>query len=163
MRRRVPILLTLLAGVLLAPASAHAFGVGHLFPRVSEISPTRLGVGDQLTIRGRDFVPGKLRDTVVFQRDKARPLFLVADQATATTMTITLPPRLLFYLPSRNGSPVAARFRIRVLSRRFGRAYTTRKLSPVIGPDPLGPEPRFALPAANESFDLALAYRGPIQ
>ena len=51
----------------------------------------KLGIGDTLTIRGRNFISGKFKDIVVFQRVRARALFLRADDATPTRIRIRVP------------------------------------------------------------------------
>ena len=51
-----------------------------------------------------------------------------------------LPRALLRSLAQKSGKPVGTRFQIRVLAKRFGKRYTTRKRSPIIGPIPLGPK-----------------------
>ena len=57
-------------------------------PQITRVTPLKLGVGDVLTIRGRNFVPGKNRNYVVFQRPRARAVFVAADRATRTKITM---------------------------------------------------------------------------
>ncbi len=107
-------------------------------PKVVAVSPLHLGVGETLTIRGKNFVPGRNRNWVVFQRARARAVFVRVDNATRTKLTFVVPAKLLPFLARRGGSSVPTRFTLRVLSRRFARTPTPRRLSPVIGPVPVG-------------------------
>lgn len=139
--RRLPMLLTacacalaaLLAGGALAATKQRAAA-----PRVVTVKPLRVGIGDTLTIRGTGFLPGKLRNWVVFQRDRARPVFARADISSRSVLRIKLPEKLRPFLSLRAGKPIPTRFRLRVLSATFGKDFTAKKLSPVIGPTPTG-------------------------
>jgi hypothetical protein len=105
------------------------------YPVVTKISPMKLGVGDVMTITGKNFRPGKNKNTVVFKRDGARAIFLkVTTTATATKIRVTVPAKLLPFLLQKSGTPQSTRFRIRILAKRLGKAYTAVKSSPMIGP-----------------------------
>lgn len=119
-------------------------------PVIRSVRPLRLEIGSDLTIVGRHFLPGKGRNTVVFLREGAPAVFLKAGRATRTRMTVRLTSKLGRYLIGRNnGEQGPTRFRLRVLSQRFGASFTPRKLSPVVLPheQPRG-EPREAGPPA---------------
>lgn len=103
-------------------------------PVITSVSPMRLGVGDTLTIKGKYFIPGRNRNFVVFQRVRARAVFVRADRATSTKITLVVPAKLIPFLARRGGSSVYTRFSLRVLARRLGPAVTSRRLSPLIGP-----------------------------
>lgn len=120
-------------------------------PTVTGIAPVKLAIGKKLTIKGRGFRPGKLKNTVVFQRARTRPVFVRADSATATRITITIPVKLLPFLATRGGQPIDTRFQLRVLSTRFGLAFTPKKLSPVITPPGTdgGPGPSTPVPSCK--------------
>ena len=148
MTRRVLLVACALAGVLaLLPATASA--ALPKAPVVKSISPKKLGVGDMLTIRGRNFRPGKLKNVVAFQRPRARAVFLRADRATRTTIKLRITSKLQPFLAQRGGQPSHTRFRIRVLARRFGVRFTPSRLSPLIGP----PTGRVPVPAASPDCD----------
>jgi hypothetical protein len=71
-------------------------------------------------------------------------VFVKAREATTTRLRLVVPAKLATYLSrnSKSGAARPTRFRLRVLSRRFGRAYTATKLSPVIAeatPDTASP------------------------
>jgi hypothetical protein len=103
-------------------------------PVITKVRPLDLAIGETLTITGRGFLPGKLKNTVVFQRDDAQPVFVKADTATATRITLVVPVKLLPFLADKGGTPSTTRFRLRVLARRLGRSFTKAAASPRIAP-----------------------------
>ncbi len=106
-------------------------------PAITRVTPLRLAIGRTLTIVGRHFVPGRGRDTVVFLRTGAPAIFLRAGSATSTRIHVTLTAKLGRYLLTRNnGDPAPTRFRLRVLTRRFGASFTPTRLSPIVLPAP---------------------------
>ena len=135
MLRRLPLTAVVLACVAALSVSVAAIAKTKVVtPTITGIAPVNIKIGKKLTIRGKNFVPGKLKNTVVFLRLRARPLFVKADSATSTRMTVTLPDKLLPFLSTKAGKPVATRFQLRVLAKRFGLSFTAKKLSPVISP-----------------------------
>lgn len=129
------VLLTFVALLLAAllPAGAHA-AKRVKYPTVTKVSPLKLGIGDTITIRGKGYKKGKRKTTIVFKREGGRSVFVKADSATTTRLTAILPAKLLPYLKQKAGKAQATRFRIRVLSTRLGRKWTTVKGSPLIAP-----------------------------
>lgn len=125
------IVLAVLGGLALVPAAASA---ARSYPKVTSVSPKRLGIGDTMTIKGAGFTKGKNKNTVVFKRDGRRGIFVKAARATTTTITLVVPPKLLASLKQKSGKPQYTRFRIRVMARRLGKAYTSKSKSPLIGP-----------------------------
>ena len=104
-------------------------------PTIKSVKPLRLQIGQLLTIVGRHFIPGRGRDTVVFLRDGAPAVFLKAQSATHTRMTVLLTSKLGRYLIGRNnGQKGPTRFRLRVLAHRFGAHFTPLRLSPLVLP-----------------------------
>jgi hypothetical protein len=126
------IVLALLAvAVAMPPASASA--ARPKVPTVSNVAPLNLGIGDTLTITGRNFRAGANRNTVVFKRDGQRAVFVRAEEATGTRIRLKVPDKLAQYLSRRSdGSVRPTRFRLRVLAARFGRTFTATRLSPVV-------------------------------
>jgi hypothetical protein len=107
-------------------------------PTIHRVTPMKLMIGAKLTIIGRNFIPGRHRDTVVFLRGGAPAVFLKADAATRTRITITLTSKLARFLRTGgNGARIATRFRLRVLARRFGPGFTPFARSPLVLPQPL--------------------------
>jgi hypothetical protein len=107
-------------------------------PTITRVSPLKLGVGDVLTIRGTNFVAGKNRNYVIFQRPRARAVFVKADNATRTKIRLVVPAKLVPFLSRKGGAAVYTRFNLRVLGRRLSPIYTRRSLSPLVGPLPSG-------------------------
>jgi Bacterial TSP3 repeat len=104
-------------------------------PTITRVKPLRLRIGQRLTIIGRHFIPGRGRDTVVFLRDGAPAVFLKAQRATHTRMTVLLTSKLGRYLIGlNNGEKGPTRFRLRVLAKRFGPRFTPLRLSPTVLP-----------------------------
>jgi hypothetical protein len=118
-----------------AAVDRHAPSASTPLPVITAVRPLRLAIGDTLTITGRNFLPGRGRNTVVFFRDGAPAIFLSAGRATKTRMTVTLTSKLGRWLVARNtGDRAPTRFRLRVLARRFGAHFTPHKLSPLVLP-----------------------------
>jgi hypothetical protein len=104
------------------------------YPTVSKVSPLRVGIGDKLVIKGKSYKSGKGKNFVVFKRDGGRALFVKADKATATQITVTVPAKLLTFFTQKSGAPVATRFRLRVMATKLAKTYTKNAQSPLISP-----------------------------
>lgn len=144
--------LALLAFAVAIPAAANAATARtSSVPTVSNVAPLNIAIGDQLTITGRNFRAGKGKNTVVFKRDGQRAVFVTAQQATATQIKLAIPAKLSQYLSRQKGGTARpTRFRLRVLSARFGRAFTATKLSPVISePGPASASPSTGVKVTN--------------
>src|SRR5688572_6970948 len=63
-------------------------------PKITSVSPMQVAVGQSLEVRGRYFVRGRLKNTLVFKRDGARAVFVKADVATKRLLRVTIPERL---------------------------------------------------------------------
>jgi hypothetical protein len=130
---RLPVsrfLLLVCALLAVVPATASAAAP----PKVSSVAPLQLKVGDTLTIRGKGFIAGKNRNTVIFKATGTRAVFAKAQTATKTKLVVKVPAKLLSFLKVSNGRSVATRFQIRVLAERLSAAYTPSGKSPVIAP-----------------------------
>jgi hypothetical protein len=121
------------AGATAAPAQAKKKAKA---PVITKVSPMSVGVGQTLTIRGRSFLRGRNKTTVVFKRDGARAVFVKADLSTAKMLKLTVPASLQKYFRTRDGQAVPTRFRLRALTTRLGKKFTAAKRSPFIGPAP---------------------------
>jgi Bacterial TSP3 repeat len=104
------------------------------YPTVSKVSPLRVGIGDKLVIKGKSYKSGKGKNYVVFKRDGGRALFVKADKATTSQITVTVPAKLLTYFTQKSGAAVATRFRLRVLASKLAKDYTKNSQSPLINP-----------------------------
>jgi IPT/TIG domain len=140
MRLPVPRLLLLACAslaALLVPASAMAKTTKHTYPVIKKVSPLKVAIGGQLTIKGSGFKAGKGKNTVVFKRDGKPAVFVKSDLSTKKKLYVTVPDKLAAFLGSDSeGVAVATRFRLRVLAGRFSKNFTATKLSPIIKPKP---------------------------
>jgi hypothetical protein len=135
------LLVSALAGAL-AP-SADAAKKKKKAPVITGVAPKDVAVGEALTIRGRNFVSGRSKNTVVFKRTGARAVFVKAGVGTKKMLRVTVPAKLQKYFVIKAGNPVPTRFRLRVLAKKFGKRFTRRSLSPIVsGPRP----PKSVLP-----------------
>src|SRR4051794_15318220 len=124
------ILLFACALLAVVPATASAAAA----PKVTSVAPLTLKVGDTMTVRGKGFLAGKNRNTVIFKAIGTRAVFAKAQTATKTKIVVKVPAKLLSFLKVRNGQSVATRFQIRVLAKRLSPTYTPAGKSPVIAP-----------------------------
>lgn len=156
-------------GALLAPAAAGAATAEVSkakkvkLPVITSVSPLKLAVGGTLEIRGRNFLRGRNRNSVVFKRDGGRAVFVKADVGTTKLLRFKLPAKLQQSLIVSGGQPSATRFRLRVLAKKFGKSFTRTGLSPTVSPAvqllaaPGGPGSTTLTPAQQ----AAIAESGP--
>ena len=126
-------------GALLVPtaagaATAQSSAKRAKSPSITRVSPMNTTIGQTMTIKGRYFVRGRNKNSVVFKRDGGKAVFIKADVATAKLLKVKLTPKLAGALATRNGAAVPTRFRVRVLAKKLGKRFTTASRSPVIGP-----------------------------
>ena len=100
----------------------------------------QVAIGQKLEIRGRYFLRGRNKNTVVFKRTGGKAIFVKAAIGTTKLLRLTVPAKLKSALRTRAGAPVPTRFRLRVLARKFGKRFTKTSRSPVVGPE-LPPTP----------------------
>src|SRR3954447_2540087 len=131
-------------GALMVPATAGASVHAHAakkrkvkLPVVTRVTPLHAAIGQRLEIRGRNFLRGRHRNTVVFKRTGGKAVFVKASIGTTKLLLVALPAKLQKELVSRGGTTVPTRFRVRVLSKKFGKRFTRLSLSPMIAPAPL--------------------------
>ena len=125
---RSPRLLVLALLCLAALPTANALGArkSPARPVISSVGPASLSVGDTLTIRGRNFLAGAKRNTVVFKRDGGRAISVKAGHATRTVIKVVVPESL--------GVAEPTRFRVRVKARAYSKGYTPLKRAVLISP-----------------------------
>jgi IPT/TIG domain-containing protein len=119
-------------GALFVPAVADA---KTKTPVITKVTPKFASVGTKITITGKNFRRGKAKNSVLFRRDKGKALFVKADVSTTKKLTVIVPKTLEKYMLVKGASPVPTRFKLRVLAAKLTKAYTSSKLSPVIGPE----------------------------
>jgi hypothetical protein len=151
----VALIASAVAGAVASPA--HAAKKKKKAPVITSVVPMDVAVGEQLTIRGRNFISGRNRNTVVFKRDGARAVFVKAAVGTRKMLRLRVPDSLQEFFALNAGDPVPTRFRLRVLARKFGKKFTTDKLSPIVSaPRPPKVEtPTAALPDGDCDGDGA--------
>jgi hypothetical protein len=121
------------AGTADAAPARHKAKPSHL-PVITSVKPLHATIGQTLTIKGHNFRRGINRNTVIFMRSGGRPVFVKASRGTSRMLLVTLPKALANVLQVKSGIPVATRFKLRVLTTKFGKSFTSRKLSPTIRP-----------------------------
>jgi hypothetical protein len=126
--RRVVLCLGALISALLVLSASASAATKSPAPTVSSVSPMRLKVGEKLTVKGKNFIPGKGKTRVLFVRKGGGAAFARASSATKTKLVVTLPAQLEKVL---GGKP--ARVQIRVLAKKFGKLSAAAK-SPIVSP-----------------------------
>jgi IPT/TIG domain/Bacterial TSP3 repeat len=135
MGRRASLVLALLAcACVLFPAAANAASAKTSTPVVTSVSPKRVEIGKTITIKGRNFVRGRNKNSVVFSNSKRAAIFVTATKATRTKLSFKLPEKLAKLLGTKNGVQAPTRLRLRVVSKRAGARLTPTKLSPIVLP-----------------------------
>jgi hypothetical protein len=138
MRLPVPRLFLLACALLtvaLLPASAMAKSTKRTYPVIKKVTPLKIAIGDKLTIKGSGFKAGKGKNSVVFKRDGKPAVFVKSGLSTKKKIYVTVPDKLAAFLGADSaGAAVATRFRLRVLSSRFSKNFTSSKLSPIVKP-----------------------------
>src|SRR3954454_5660761 len=124
--RRVVLCLGALISALLVLCPSALAATKTPAPTVSSVSPLRLKVGEKLTVKGKNFIPGKGKTRVLFVRKGGGAAFARADKATSTKLVVTLPPQLEKVLGGK-----ASRVQIRVLAKKFGKLSAAKK-SPIV-------------------------------
>ena len=143
--RRAPIVTALALSLALLPAgAAHAASL----PVITKVTPMQVEVGQTLTIKGRGFRAGKNKNIVAFKRSRKPAVFVKVPTATTTKLTLPIPEKILPFLVDDKGKSSVVRFRLRVLAKRFGKAFTATKLSPKVGPPGSAAAPRPGAPGA---------------
>ena len=129
-KRLLPLLSLAAVALLLLPAGTAAAGG---IPTITFVSPMRVAVGDDLVIRGRNFSPRRLGNTVIFRSPSGRTAFAKPRRAGRRKLVVPVPGKVGRLVSVRDGAPAPTRFRLRVLAGRLGR-YTSKRLSPVVVP-----------------------------
>jgi len=128
------VILSLCCLVAIPASTALAKKKAPVRPTVRSVAPLKAGVGDQLTIKGANFVLGRKRNTIYFKAGTSPAVFAKDEQSTRTTIKVIIPKAVAKYLSVKDGVLQPTRFRLRILSERFGRSFTALALSPTIAP-----------------------------
>ena len=128
---------------LLAPATAGASVHAHAAakkkakpPVVTSVRPMNVEIGQTLEIRGKYFIRGRYKNTVAFKRDGGKAVFAKAKIGTAKMLRVTVPAKLQNEFKKSGFFYVPTRFRIRVLSKKFGKKFTPPSKSPLVALKP---------------------------
>ena len=125
MTRRALVSTSVLLLVALVPASPASAAKKN--PVVKSITPLKVSVGQKLTLKGKNFLPGKGKTRVFFVRIGGAGIASAgADKATKKKVVVTVPLVLNAALEGGSG-----RFKVRVLANRFG-AWSKASKSPVV-------------------------------
>ena len=128
--------ITAALGALVVPASA---GAATKTPVITKVTPKNVSVGETLTIHGKNFRSGKAKNTVLFKRDGGKALFVKAGLSTKKKITVVIPKSLEKYMVVKSDAATASRFRLRVLTTKLSKRYTSLKASPTVGPEKVKP------------------------
>ena len=132
MNRRLLTLMLALAGLaLLATAPAALAAKKSKRPTVTKVSPMRVAVGAKMTISGRNFSAKRKRNTVIFRAPSGRTAFAKPRRASRRKLVLRVPPAVARLLRKKSGRTTPTRFKLRVLTNKFG-PFTSKRLSPVI-------------------------------
>src|SRR3954454_13924214 len=126
--RRVVLCLGALISALLVLSASALAATKPPAPTVTSVSPMRLKVGEKLTVKGKNFIPGKGKTRVLFVRKDGGAAFGRAQSATKTKLTVILPAQLEKVLGGKS-----RRIQIRVLAKKFGKLSAANK-SPIVSP-----------------------------
>ncbi len=152
------------AGAIIASAAAGALAPDagakkrKKAPVIQSVAPKNVSIGETLTIRGKNFVRGRYKNTVVFKRDNSKAVFVKAEIGTRKLLRVTVSDRLTDQLLVMDGAPIATPFRLRVLAKKLSKKFTTGALVPLVGPEkPPAPEvPAEGLPDGDCDLDKVL-------
>jgi hypothetical protein len=151
------------AAVSLAPAAAPAVAAKRAQaskPKITRVTPMRVEVGDQLTIRGKGFKAKKGSNTVVFKGAGGRTAFAKPRTASSRKLVVKVPGSVARLLTVSSGKQRPTRIKLRVLAGKFS-AFTPRRLSPVVvgygsesGPGGPGEKPPVCRSSSDHDGDL---------
>jgi hypothetical protein len=127
-------------GALLAPATAGAAVHAQASakkkkakaPVVTSVRPMQVQIGQTLEIRGKYFIRGRNKNSVVFKRDGGKAVFVKAGVGTTKLLRVNVPAKLEKEFTKVGTGVVPTRFRVRVLAKKFGKRFTKLSRSPVI-------------------------------
>jgi hypothetical protein len=120
-------------------------------PQITRVTPMRLGIGQTLVIRGKNFKPRKKRNTVIFRAGDGRTAFVKPRRASRKKLVLKVPASVARLLTVRDSAQQPTRLKLRVLAGKFSR-FTPRRLSPVLTGIRLGEDGR-PLPICKSSED----------
>jgi hypothetical protein len=134
MRRIIITCLTLAAAALLTVppvAGAAPKGAKAAKPTIKRVTPMRISVGGQLTLRGSNFKARRGKNTVIFRSDTGRTAFAKPRRASRRKLVVVVPASVAGLLAVEDSRQQPTRLKLRVLAGKFSK-FTPRRLSPVV-------------------------------
>ena len=129
--RRMTVLFSLTAcAAMLVPAGA-AEAKKSVKPTVKRVTPMRVAVGKKVTIRGVNFSKSRRRNTVIFTAPNKRTAFAKPTKASSKKLIVKVPSSVERLLLTSSGTRPATRFKLRVVTKRYGK-LTSKRVSPVL-------------------------------
>ena len=116
-------------------------------PVVTRVSPMKVEIGQKLEIRGRYFLRGRNKNTVVFKRSGGKAVFVKAEVGTTKLLRLTVPSKLEKEFSTAGTTRLPTRFRIRVLAKKFGKKFTSISRSPIVSLTSPPPPPASSSPS----------------
>lgn len=107
-------------------------------PTVTSVTPMKVGVGDIMIIKGKNFSTAA-KSTVLFRKASGgRFVFATTIASTATRLTLKVPAKVVEELDVKDGLQQQTRFQLRIVSGRATGAFTSAGNSPVVLPATAG-------------------------
>ncbi len=108
-------------------------------PTVTSVSPLKVSIGDTLIIKGKNFLAGEGKNTILFRPAAGgKTVFAASVSATSSRILVKVPSRVGDQLTVTDGAQQPTRFQIRVVSTRASSSFTAVGLSPLVLPIPGG-------------------------
>jgi hypothetical protein len=109
-------------------------------PTITRVQSMRVSVGDVLTITGSHFDTRRLANTVIFRGPNGRVAFAKPLRAATRKLVLRVPAAVSRLLQISDGAQLPTRVKLRVLSARIFSEFTSKRLSPVVTPEPALPD-----------------------
>jgi hypothetical protein len=122
-------------------------------PVVTRVRPMTVEIGQTLEIRGKNFIRGRYRNTVVFKRSGGRAVFVKAKLGTKKLLKVTVPKKLEREFTKVGTSLVPTRFRINILTKKLGKRFTKLTRSPLVALKSAPPPPGYVESAPDGDCD----------
>lgn len=119
-------LIAAFGGLMSSAASAAAL------PVITSVSPRSVSIGEKITIKGRNFKPGALKTQVAFRRAGKQTVYVKAEKATKTKLTVTVSAKVLALFKDDQITPRL--IQLNILTNRLGKKWTSDLNSVTINP-----------------------------
>jgi hypothetical protein len=109
-RRILTICLLAFGGAALLATAPVASAAKRPAPKITFVSPMRVGVGAKLTIKGRNFSPRRSGNTVIFRSSSGRSAFAKPRRASRTKLMVVVPAAVARLIVGESGRQSPTRF-----------------------------------------------------